>query len=142
MPRKIHDSTSIHSGIGSEQPMGEAPEERPGAMTDPARATDDTADQVAEASKDFNYYEDFGREAGERGRQPLGERGDESDDPNAATMADHDREGEGYRQRGRNAFNTTEPMTDMVEDAPDGHAGDQGSAGTGGPRSQDSDDIH
>ena len=50
-----------------------------------------------------NYHQDFGREAGERGRAPFGRRDAETADPNAAAAADHEEEGEGYRERGRNA---------------------------------------
>ena len=55
--------------------------------------------------------------------------------PNEAAMAEHDREGEGLRDRARiAATGSPEPMTEQATQAPEGDAGDLGSAGDGGSR--------
>lgn len=100
----------------------------------------------ARSLKEQNIHRDFGQagaNAVDRGAEAArGERRDDDErdnsalGPDAAAMTQHDLEGEGYRDRGRLAVNGgTEPLTEQAAQAPDGHAGDQGSGGTGGERS-------
>ena len=80
----------------------------------------DTAGREEPAADEPNYYKDFGEEAGAKGQHPYGSRHTGGGDPNAQTMADHDQEGEGARNRGRRAITGDDkPMTEQAADQPE-----------------------